>query len=95
MKNNGEEQKAHLIMKLRGQGLRSSKVLSAIENVPRDIFIEKALKNHAWENVFEPDPRPHVYTVSVDVDDVKSETRHCYIVTEDNDRNAKIIDMRK
>ena len=54
MKNNGEEQKAHLIMKLRGQGLRSSKVLSAIENIPRDIFIEKALKNHAWENVTLP-----------------------------------------
>ena len=54
MKNNGEEQKAHLIMKLRGQGLRSSKVLSAIEKIPRDIFIEKALKNHAWENVTLP-----------------------------------------
>ena len=45
MKNNGEEQKAHLIMKLRGLGIRSSKVLSAIENIPRDIFIENALKN--------------------------------------------------
>ena len=51
MKNNGEEQKAHLIMKLRGLGIRSSKVLSAIESIPRDIFIENALKNHAWENV--------------------------------------------
>jgi len=54
MRNNGEEQIAHLIMKLRGQGLRSSKVLSAIEKIPRDIFIEKALKNHAWENVTLP-----------------------------------------
>ena len=54
MKNNGEEQKAHLIMKLRGLGIRSSKVLSAIESIPRDIFIENALKNHAWENVTLP-----------------------------------------
>ena len=51
MNSSGEEQKAHLIMKLRGQGIRSSKILSAIETIPRDIFIEKALKNHAWEDV--------------------------------------------
>ena len=49
MINKGEEQRAHLIMKLRGQGIRSANVLSAIESVPRDIFIENALKNHAWE----------------------------------------------
>ena len=54
MINRGEEQRAHLIMKLRGQGIRSSSVLSAIESVPRDIFIENALKNHAWENVTLP-----------------------------------------
>ena len=47
----GEEEKAHLIMKLRGQGLRSSEVLKAIEKIPRDFFVEKALRNHAWENV--------------------------------------------
>ena len=34
----GEEEKAHLIMKLRGQGLRSSEVLTAIEKIPRDFF---------------------------------------------------------
>ena len=33
MNNSGEEQKAHLIMKLRGQGIRSSKILSAIETL--------------------------------------------------------------
>ena len=38
-------------MKLRGQGLRSSEVLTAIEKIPRDFFVEKALRNHAWENV--------------------------------------------
>ena len=47
----GEEEKAHLIMKLRGQGLRSSEVLTAIEKIPWDFFVEKALRNHAWENV--------------------------------------------
>ncbi len=54
MINKGEEQRAHLIMKLRGQGIRSASVLSAIESIPRDIFIENALKNHAWENVTLP-----------------------------------------
>ena len=54
MISKGEEQRAHLIMKLRGQGIRSASVLSAIESVPRDIFIENALKNHAWENVTLP-----------------------------------------
>ena len=54
MTNKGEEQRAHLIMKLRGQGIRSASVLSAIESVPRHIFIENALKNHAWENVTLP-----------------------------------------
>ena len=54
MINKGEEHRAHLIMKLRGQGIRSASVLSAIESVPRDIFIENALKNHAWENVTLP-----------------------------------------
>ena len=54
MINKGEEQRAHLIMKLRGQGIRSASVLSAIESVPRDIFIENALKYHAWENVTLP-----------------------------------------
>ena len=51
MNKTGEEQKAHLIMKLRGQGIRSSNVLKAIEKIPREFFIEKALLNHAWENV--------------------------------------------
>mgnify|MGYP001191230276 CR=1 FL=1 len=51
MNTSGEEEKAHLIMKLRGQGIRSNNVLSAIENIPRDFFVEKALHNHAWENV--------------------------------------------
>ena len=48
MISKGEEQRAHLIMKLRGQGIRSASVLSAIESVPRDIFIENALKNRMF-----------------------------------------------
>ena len=48
------EQRAFLIMTLRGQGIRSTPVLSAIENTPREAFIPKALQKHAYENVSLP-----------------------------------------
>ena len=48
------EQRAFLIMSLRGQGIRSTPVLSAIENTPREVFIPKALQKHAYENVSLP-----------------------------------------
>tara|TARA_B100001175_G_C19317886_1_gene546267 strand:+ start:115 stop:744 length:630 start_codon:yes stop_codon:yes gene_type:complete len=51
MSKSGEEEKAHLIMKLRGSGISSASVLKAIENIPRELFVESALRNHAWENV--------------------------------------------
>ena len=48
------EQRAMLIMTLRGQGIRDTAVLSAIENTPREAFIPKALEKHAYENVSLP-----------------------------------------
>ena len=48
------EQRAMLIMTLRGQGIRDTAVLSAVENTPREVFIPKALEKHAYENVSLP-----------------------------------------
>lgn len=48
------EQRAMLIMTLRGQGIRDTAVLSAVENTPREAFIPKALEKHAYENVSLP-----------------------------------------
>ena len=42
--------KANLIMNLRSMGVTSSKVLSAIESVPRELFISKHLYHYAYEN---------------------------------------------
>ena len=48
------EQRAFLIMALRGQGVRNTAVLSAIENTPREAFIPTALEKHSYENVSLP-----------------------------------------
>ena len=37
-------------MTLRSMGISSSEVLSAIENVPRDLFVPKNLSHYAYEN---------------------------------------------
>ncbi len=43
-------EKANLIMTLRSMGISSSEILSAIENVPRDLFVPKNLLHYAYEN---------------------------------------------
>ncbi len=43
-------EKANLIMTLRSMGISSSEILSAIENVPRDLFVPKNLSHYAYEN---------------------------------------------
>ncbi len=43
-------QKANLIMKLRSMGISSEKVLSAIEKIPREIFLPSNFKDYAYEN---------------------------------------------
>lgn len=48
------EQHAMLIMTLRGQGVRNTAVLSALERTPREAFIPQALQKHAYDNVSLP-----------------------------------------
>ena len=49
-----QNEKAQLIMTLRGMGIVDSDVLSAIEQVPREIFVASALQAHAYENASLP-----------------------------------------
>ena len=47
-------EKAQLIMTLRGMGVLDPAVLSAIETVPRELFVPAALRRHAYENASLP-----------------------------------------
>lgn len=47
-------QKAQLIMQLRSQSILDVAVLSALEKVPREIFVPKPLHKHAYENASLP-----------------------------------------
>lgn len=47
-------EKAQLIMTLRGQGIGDPTVLSALESVPRELFVPPALRQHAYENASLP-----------------------------------------
>ena len=48
------QHKAQLIMALRGQGILSAAVLSALENIPRELFVPESLRQHAYENASLP-----------------------------------------
>ena len=50
MINENHIEKANLIMSLRSMGISSSNVLSAIEQIPRELFIPKNLLHYAYEN---------------------------------------------
>ena len=47
-------EKAQLIMILRGMGVFDPEILSALENVPRELFVPAALRRHAYENASLP-----------------------------------------
>ena len=47
-------EKVQLIMTLRGQGIGDATVLSALESVPRELFVPPALRQHAYENASLP-----------------------------------------
>ena len=47
-------EKAQLIMTLRGQGIGDATVLSALESVPRELFVPPVLRQHAYENASLP-----------------------------------------
>lgn len=46
--------KAQLIMKLRAKAIMSPNILAAIERVPREEFLPRALRAHAYENASLP-----------------------------------------
>ena len=49
-----KQEKARLTMALRGMGVVEADVLSAIEQVPRELFVPTALRDHAYENASLP-----------------------------------------
>ena len=49
-----KNQKIRLIMELRQLGITSIKVLSAIEKIPREIFVPKPIVNRSYENTALP-----------------------------------------
>ncbi len=49
-----QHEKARLTMALRGMGVVEAEVLSAIEQVPRELFVPAALRDHAYENASLP-----------------------------------------
>lgn len=51
---NFEEKRISLIMQLRREGIIDTRVLSAIERVPRESFVPPALVNQAYENAALP-----------------------------------------
>jgi protein-L-isoaspartate(D-aspartate) O-methyltransferase len=50
----GAEKVAKLILELRRQGICDTRVLSAIERVPRELFVPPAFRERAYENVALP-----------------------------------------
>ena len=49
-----EARRIRLIMELRSQGITDTRVLSAIERVPREIFVPAAFQDQAYENIALP-----------------------------------------
>jgi protein-L-isoaspartate(D-aspartate) O-methyltransferase len=43
-----------LIMQLRRRGIRDAKVLRAIESVPREMFVDEAFSDHAYQDIALP-----------------------------------------
>jgi len=43
-----------LIMQLRRRGIRDAKVLRAIERVPRELFVDEAFSDHAYQDIALP-----------------------------------------
>lgn len=51
---NDDARKIRLIMELRQAGIKDTRVLSAIERVPRDVFVSPAFIDQAYENTALP-----------------------------------------
>lgn len=46
--------RARLVLELRGAGISDTRVLGAMERVPREFFVPQAFAHQAWENVALP-----------------------------------------
>ncbi len=46
-----DARKVRLIMELRREGIKDTRVLSAIERVPREIFVPDAFRDQAYDNI--------------------------------------------
>jgi protein-L-isoaspartate(D-aspartate) O-methyltransferase len=49
-----DEQRAALLLALRQQGIRNSRVLEAIEKVPRELFVNEVFRSRAWDDTALP-----------------------------------------
>jgi len=49
-----DARKIRLIMELRSQGISDTEVLSAMERVPRELFVPEAFQDQAYENIALP-----------------------------------------
>ena len=54
MSPNFQPEKAQLIMTLRGMGILDAAILAALEQVPRELFVPTALRQHSYENASLP-----------------------------------------
>jgi protein-L-isoaspartate(D-aspartate) O-methyltransferase len=54
--------RAGLIQQLRSEGITDARVITAMEKIPRDLFVDEALKNRAYEN--SALPIGHAQTIS-------------------------------
>jgi len=43
-----------LLMKLRSSGIHDTHVLAAMESIPRELFVEEAFRDHAWDDTALP-----------------------------------------
>ncbi len=51
---NDDARKIRLIMELRQQGIGDTKVLSALERIPREQFVQESFRDQAYENIALP-----------------------------------------
>lgn len=51
---NLDNRRARLVLGLRGAGVTDTRVMSAMEGVPRELFVPKVFHHHAYENVTLP-----------------------------------------
>ena len=72
--------KIRLILELRESGISDSKVLSAIEKIPREIFIPENFRNQSYENIALPIGNDQTisqpYVVALMTQELKVEKNH-------------------